>query len=50
MQGNLGIKCVRLITSTLFVVGMAYKEVEGALVRGPPTCVWAELVIPHKHG
>lgn len=49
MQGNLTITCVRLIISTLFIVGMAYKDVVGALVHGPPICVWDELIIPHKH-
>lgn len=49
MQGNLSIKCVRLIISTLFIVGMAYKDLVGALAYGPPTCVWDELIILHKH-
>lgn len=37
------------VISTLFIVGMAYKDLVGALVHGPPTCVWNELIIPHKH-
>lgn len=46
MQGYLSITCVRLIISTLF---MAYKDLVGALVYGPSTCVLGELIIPHKH-
>lgn len=49
MRGNLSTKCVRLIISTLFIVGMAYKDLGGTLVHGPPTCGEDELTIPHKH-
>lgn len=49
MQGNLSIKFIRLIISTFFIVGIAYKDLVCALVHGPPACVWDELIIPYKH-